>query len=159
MLEIDQHAFRGKKPSSVRSLYDEHGGTLFGYIYEVVKDQLMAEDFLIKIFSDVARQFDEINWEEKSNWWQLHSFAKTKLTIFTDAVKSCQPDPDSGLVKLITGNNYLDQLSKDQKTIFCDIYYHRKTVAVMAIELNLTEDLIRKALKEAFAIMRKSSGN
>lgn len=162
MLEINQQALTGNKPESIRNLYDRHGGTLLGYIFEVVKDRKLAEEYLVQVFCDLSLQFNEIKWEGTSSWFQLQKFAKGKLADFTSvAAGECVTYEESGLRanSYRTGNKYLDQLTDEQRMIFCDVYYHGKTVLSISEQLNKTEDFIRKTLKEAFAIIRKSGEN
>jgi len=48
-------------------------------------------------------------------------------------------------------------MSDEQKLVFCYVYYKGKTTAQLAAELDRSEESIRKALKEAFAIIKKGS--
>jgi DNA-directed RNA polymerase specialized sigma24 family protein len=46
-------------------------------------------------------------------------------------------------------------MTEGQRMVFCGIYYHRKTTAALANELNLPEQELRLRLKEAFMIIRQ----
>lgn len=159
MLKINQQALVENEPLSVRSLYDKHAGMLLGYIYEVIKDRKLAEEYLVQLFCDLSQEFDGMNWDGKNSWCQLHRFAKVKLAAFKDKVKEGEEEAGPGLMMYGLHNRHLVQLTGEQKKVFCDIYYHGKSIAEISGELNKTEDLIRKTLKEAFAIMRKRSEN
>jgi hypothetical protein len=145
------------KPISIYSLYDAYAGMLLGYIFEVVKDRKVAEEYLVKIFSTVAEKFTEINWYETNNWCQLQRFAKNELTAFKEAVDGCET-PVTGS-QHSAPNKYLDQMTEEQKHIFCNFYYNKKTTAQLSQQLNRPEDLIRRSLKEAFAIIRRTNDN
>ncbi|MDB5156595.1 MAG: hypothetical protein JWR50_1302 [Mucilaginibacter sp.] len=142
-----ENAILQAKPLSIHSLYDTYAGMLLGYIFEVVKDRSVAEEYLVKTFRSIHSSFDKINWAETSNWCQLQQFAKKELTTFNET---------SGLRKPITGlpNKYLDRMSDEQKLVFCNIYYCKKTTIELAKEINKPEALVKKLLKEAFTIIR-----
>lgn len=159
MLKINRQVVIEKKPETIRSLYDRHAGMLLGYIYEVVKDRRLAEELLVQLFCELSEQFDNINWVGTNSWCQLQRFAKEKLSAFHESVKDCEEPPASGLMMNGQHNSHLSQLTEEQKQIFCAIYYHGKSIAEISKELKITEDLTRKALKEAFAIMRKGGEN
>ncbi|MCC8423460.1 RNA polymerase sigma factor [Mucilaginibacter sp. UR6-11] len=146
------------KPLSVYTLYDAYAGMLLGYIFEVVKDKKLAEEYLVRTFSNVAKQFNKINWDETNNWCLLQRFAKSELSTFNDTSKN----PLAAVIKKPKAeppNKYLDQMTDEQRFIFCNIYYSSKTTAQLAKEIGKSEGLIKQLLKEAFAVIRKSNGN
>ena len=157
MLNIDQGALTENKLAGVRSLYDRHAAKLLGYIFDVVKDRKLAEEYLVKIFCEVSNQFDDLGWE--GSWCQLQRFAKHHLMIFVDTAKYTGLEDREGLTLQHSREAYFSQLTKEQKHIFSEVYYYGKTIAAISIDLDKTEDSIRKTLKEAFAIMRKSGEN
>ncbi|WP_316840207.1 hypothetical protein [Pedobacter gandavensis] len=141
---------------SIRCLYDQHAGKLLGYIFEVVKDRKLAEEYLVKIFSALSLLHQNQEQEGVSNWCQLLKFAKTKLLLF-HVVKGYEEVYDlKGMALAHPVNDYLDQLNEAQRKVFCEVYHHGKTISALAIALNTTEDLTRKTLKEAFLIMRSN---
>lgn len=158
MLKIDQKAFIENKPESLESLYQRHGGMLLGYIFEVVKDRKLAEEYLVEMFCELSQQFDQMDWNGTNSWCQLQRFAKRRLALLNANARYFEPPAVPGLVHS-SCNKYLEQLSLEQKQVFCDVYYHGKMIPVISRELNKTEDSIRKTLKEAFAIMRRSGEN
>src|SRR4051812_2104367 len=89
MVKNDQAVLQ-TKPLSIYSLYDDYAAMLLGYIYEVVKDKKVAEDYLVKTFSSVAQKFNDINWGESNSWCQLQRIAKTELTAYKQAAQSCE---------------------------------------------------------------------
>lgn len=157
MLNIDQGALTENKLAGVRSLYDRHAAKLLGYIFDVVKDRKLAEEYLVKIFCEVSDQFDDLGWD--GSWCQLQRFAKHKLLVFVDTVKNNDLGYEEGLIVQHPCGASFGQLNKEQKHIFSEVYYYGKTIAAISTDLHITEDLIRKTLKEAFAIMRKSGEN
>jgi len=140
----------------MRSLYESYGGMLLGYISAIVKDNDVAESYLVKIFTDISNQFDTINWSESSTWQLLRNFAKHELAVFTNAVRACEYDTRVDDDLNTAGNKYLDRMTAEQKNIFCSVYYHRYTTAQIAAELNKTEAYINGLLKQAFAVIKQS---
>lgn len=86
-------------------------------------------------------------------WGQLLCAAKDELASFYKAAEGC--DTPAGTLP----NLYLDQMTEDQKMVFCNIYYSKKTTAQLAKEVNKPEVEIKQLLKEAFAIIRRSHGH
>jgi DNA-directed RNA polymerase specialized sigma24 family protein len=159
MLEINKQALFENKPEGLRRLYDQHAATLLGFLVGVLKDHKLAEEYLIQLFSELAAQYKEMSWNESNSWGQLQKFAKDKLSKLNAAATDCEPGAVSGLKEFEHKNKYIDRLTDDQKFVFCEVYYHGKTIIELSDRLNKTEDLIRKTLKEAFAIIRKSGEN
>ena len=158
MLKTEQHILTQTKQERLRGIYNRHGSKLFGYIYEVVKDQKLAEDYLVKVFQDIALQPDERNIEAAENWMFLQRFAKNRLAVFVSSMNDCSTDDQTAVMRY-SGNKLLSNLNPEQQKVFCDVYYHSRTIQEIASELNQTEDLTRRTLKEAFAIIRRSGGN
>ncbi len=146
------------KPISLYKLYDVYAGMLLGYILEIVKDKQQAEDYLIKTFSNIAQQFNEINWDNTNTWCLLQRFAKNELADFTNAVAACET-PAATNARHGSPNKYLDRMTDEQKHIFCNFYYYQKTTSQLAAELNKSEKLVRESLKEAFVIIKRSHDN
>ena len=157
MLKIERRPSLEQQPVTPHDLYDRYGAMLLGYIFEIVKDRAVAEQHLIKIFCDLSKEFDNINWGEGSSWIQLLRFAKSRLAVVIDT--SASSDSPASAIEKYTGNKALEKLNHEQRIVFCEIYYNKKNVAEIATELNKTEDSIRKTLMEAFAIMRNDSEN
>ncbi|WP_442588912.1 hypothetical protein ACSBL2_23030 [Pedobacter sp. AW31-3R] len=157
MLKIDRQTSIQKQPVTIHSLYESYGGMLLGYIFEIVKDRKVADECLVKIFSDVALHFATMDWDNGSNWMKLQRFAKERLSTFMDNPTQIESSA-AGIVKQAS-NEYFERLNDAQKTVFCNVYYKNKKIDEISIELNKQEDSIRKTLKEAFAIMRNDSEN
>jgi hypothetical protein len=144
------------KPVSIHTLYDSYAAMLLGYIHEVVRDQTVAEEYLLKTFNTVAKKFDVINWHETNNWPQLLRLAKIELTPFHDTLKGCETPATGGKDNIIT-NKYLDKMTAEQRLFFCSIYYSKKTTAQLSEEINKPGERIKTLLKEAFTIIRESN--
>jgi DNA-directed RNA polymerase specialized sigma24 family protein len=148
------------KPVSIRSLYENYADMLLGYIFEIVKDRKLAEEYLVKIFTNISSSnFNKLDWEGTNTWCQLMRFAKNELLAFNNTVADCETDDVPAAVMYKSSNKYLDRMTDEQKHVFCSFYYHKKTTAELSKELNRSEDLIRISLKEAFTIIRSSHGN
>ena len=139
---------------SIRYLYDQYAGMLLGYIFEVVKDRKLAEDYLVKIFSALSLRDEIPNQEQVSSWCSLLKFAKAKLQLFHAGNPYETAHVQSGVALSQPVNTYLDRLNELQRSVFCGVYHHGKTISALSTALNTTEDLTRKTLKEAFLIMR-----
>lgn len=141
--------------ATVRSLYDRHAGMLLGYIFEIVKDRKLAEEYLVKIFCEISQHLNELNWDGTNNWCQLQRFAQRKLSQLTHTEVFVE---GTGIANGLD-NKYTEHFTAEQHLVFHDVYYHGKSIEVISKELNKPEDSIRKTLKEAFAIMRRSCEN
>src|SRR6185312_12562203 len=97
------------EPVSIQGLYDAYAGMLLGYIFEVVKDRKIAEDYLVKTFSRIAENFNGVNWSEVNVWVQLQRFAKDELAPFHQALAGCEtPEGD---VPGVLSNVYFDRMT------------------------------------------------
>jgi DNA-directed RNA polymerase specialized sigma24 family protein len=155
MVKNDQAVLQ-TKPLSIHSLYDDYAAMLLGYIYEVVKDKKVAEDFLVKTFSSVAQKFNDIDWGESNSWCQLQRIAKNELAAYNQATEGCETS-EATIFSL--PNKYLNKMTDEQQLVFCNIYYRKKTTAQLAAEINKSEELVKKLLKEAFTMIRKANEN
>lgn len=157
MLKTDRQVLTQSGPVGIRSLYDKYAGMLLGYVFEILKDRKLAEECLVRIFCELSAAFGEENSDGPQNWSQLQRFAKGKLKAFTAVAGNGAVA--EGIAMHHSNDQHLAALSAEQKGVFLDIYYHGKSVGLLAAELNRTEEFIRKTLKEAFAILRKSGEN
>jgi hypothetical protein len=146
------------RPTSIRALYEEYADMLLGYIFEIVKDREVAEEYLVKVFEEIASiPFDKLSGDETNTWCRLLSIAKEKLSAFNNTVEDCEDG--AAVVVAHSPNKYLDQMTEMQKRIFCNFYYQKKTTLQLSAELNEPEAAIKKSLREAFTIIRASHGN
>jgi hypothetical protein len=144
MLKKDQ-ALLQTKPVNIYSLYNDYAGMLLGYVLETVKDKKQAEEYVVKIFGNLAAD-PEVN--KINTWCRLQLFAKQELANYHGSEALYNPS-----------NKYLNQMTDEQRHIFCSFYYTKKTTTQLAKELNRSEDLIKKLLKEAFVLIRRSHDN
>jgi len=156
MLKTDRQVLIKSKPESMRSLYDRYAGMLLGYLFEIVGNSKLAEELLVRMFCELTEEVVTDQTNGPQNWSQLQRFAKGKLTAYAVVSDAWAVN---GLSQRRSGDQQLTGLSEEQKQVFLEIYYHGKTVVMLAAELNKTEELIRKTLTEAFAILRKSGKN
>jgi hypothetical protein len=126
---------------------------LFGYIFEVVKDHKLAEQYLVNIYADVPQHLDKINVTGANAWCQLRSLAKSKLADFTNPGKDTL-HTETNLSTYNNRNKYLDLMADEQRMIFCDAYYHGKNIDGLSAKYGKPGNEIRKVLKEAFAILK-----
>jgi hypothetical protein len=138
-------------------LYDKYAGMLLGYIYDIVKDSQLAEQHLITIYSGLPANYNDIIPAGENVWCHLQRIAKKHLLSFNGNAKTEYQPEQIDLVTYNNRNKYLKLMTHEQKEVFCGIYHYGKTIGQLAPELNKTEEFIRKALKEAFAIIKKAS--
>ena len=142
------------KPLNVYTLYDEYAGMLLGYLIGVVKNKEIAEDYLVKTFSSLAKNFNDINWNEASKWSHLQRLAKNELAPYNDTFHTQETSTDYKTANGNLQNKYLDKMTEDQRLVFNNFYCRTKTAAQVAEEINTSENQIKKLLKEAFSIIR-----
>jgi len=155
MLKVDKQALLRDTHVDIRGIYNKYAGMLLGYIFEIVKDHDLAEEYLVRIFNDLNKQFSEVDWDDTNTWCQLLRFAKKVLAEYHMASRNCAPRSPAVLVVHNTRHENFNHLNDEQKKVFCDVYYNGKGITEISTELNQTEAVIRKTLKEAFAIIRK----
>jgi len=156
MLKTETQLYIDDKPDQLRNLYDKYSGMLLGYIFGVVNDQKIAEDHLIRIFSELSQQSAHLEWEAPLNWCQLLRFAKNQLKQAADTVELNKFEP---MHRFKQDYDYLSALNDEQIKVFHDVYYLGKTTNTISLELNKPEVSIRKTLKEAFAVIKKGCEN
>lgn len=153
------HTLLAAKPTSISTLYDGYADKLLGFIFEIVKDRKVAEEYLVKIFNEISStHFNKLDWDGTNTWCQLMRFAKNHLATFDTAVAGCKA-PAAAISTDHSPNKYLEKMTDQQKLVFCSFYYHKKSTAQLSKELNTAEDVLRKALREAFTIIKASHGN
>lgn len=153
---MDQQTLIKTRPSSIRNLYEQYAGMLLGYIFGIVKDRKLAEEYLVRLFGELSLHFHEINWDRDQAWTTLQQFARKSIagaSHGSDQSPVIFPNWSAGALP------ESDQLTENQKYIFYSTYYQGKSVSTLSTESNQSEELIRKTLKEAFAIIRRSGEN
>jgi DNA-directed RNA polymerase specialized sigma24 family protein len=143
----------GGEVSATRALYDRYGNLLLGYIFRVVKDTKLAEEYLIEIFKEVPYHLNNLNSSGENTWLQLQTLAKRKLSGFAATMRSCS---SKDFVKSDGSDTdkYVSVMSMEQRFVFCGVYYYQQSVASLAHELGKTEESVRMILREAFKIIR-----
>ncbi|MCD0490167.1 hypothetical protein LPB86_18140 [Pedobacter sp. MC2016-14] len=154
MVKTDQQIISAAPAVNINILYDKYAGMLLGHVFTIVKDLKLAEEYLVLIFCELAHKFNHKEPHHINNWCQLQRFAMQKLTPFT--IDICNDEKSSGQSSAGNDlkNTLLDLMNEDEKYIFCAVYYHGKNISKIALQLNKSEDSVRKILKQAFAIMR-----
>src|ERR1700761_6495344 len=80
MLGKEAHILPEPNPHTVHELYDKYSGMVFGYIYEVVKDVKLAEQYLTDFYTDIPKHLHEINAQGANTWCQLQRLVKMFLS-------------------------------------------------------------------------------
>lgn len=127
----------------VQKVYDNYAEMLYGYIFGITGNHEKAEAYLIKLFSDILEEFGSGNLTEIDDWAKLLQYARNKIPV----------------LKLETLHPALAKLNEEQRKVFCDVYYFRRSVDSISKELNKSKDSVRKTLKDAFFLITQKSGN
>lgn len=159
MLSSETRTLVENKQANIRILYEKHAGMLLGYISEIIKDRKLAEEYLVNIFYEISQGINDMSWDGSHSWCQLQRFAQKKLAHLTHSRKEELSPSALNHTDHHSLNKHFNHLNEDQKQIFYAVYYYGKPIEAISKELNKPEDSIRKTLKEAFAIMRKSCEN
>jgi len=126
---------------------------LFGYIYEIVRDNNLAEQHLINIYNYIQDHINEFGDNGQVTWRQLQQLTKNYL-VYSNSAKYNYQIYSTDYSKYDKRNRFLRLMTAEQKQVFCSVYYG-KTTAELSKELNKSEELIRSVLKEAFIIIKK----
>ncbi len=143
------------KLTSVRNLYDNYGAALLGYIYGIVKNYSTAEHYLIEVFKEVPLNLEEYSESRFGTLCHLQLIARKKLSTLFENINN------QGVVDSVseTGDNkFIEQMTPDQRHVFCGLHYSGKTIAVLAAELNRPEETVKRILKDSFTHIRKGEG-
>jgi len=157
MLKIEE-MLTANNSRQLQELYNNYGGMLFGYIFEVVKDRQLAETYLLKVFANISKRIELQNHEEINSWAQVFRYTKHQLGSFSNPTED-GPANQSETIKYKELHPCLTRLNDEERKIFCDSYYYGKTIDAISTELNQSEALIRKTLRQAFITIRTDSGN
>jgi len=142
----------------VRNLYNNYGAMLLGFIFEIVKNQKIAEQYLIEIFNDLPNGVDKYSGKKVSTLSELQILTRKKLSPFFESAKSSDSRQEAKNKSTFSKNKYIEQMTPEQQHVFCGVHYQGKNIPALAIELNRPEEEIRKILKESFTHIRKSNG-
>jgi DNA-directed RNA polymerase specialized sigma24 family protein len=153
-LKQSSGTFLANRTNGFYELYDKYAPMLLGYITEVVKDEALAEEYLVRVFNEVSYRFDEITAKGNNTWLQLQLLAKSELSSFFDSLKGCDI-PATEFEQYAARNRFIKLMTAEQRAIFCQVYYHGKSTSEIAAHLNCSEQSVRRILREAFSIIRK----
>ena len=141
----------------IGELYDRYAGMLLGYIYDIVKDNELAEQHLVTFYSSLPAEYKKAIPNGENTWFHLQRLVKKQLSGFNNDAKNDYLPKEIDLVTYNNRNKFLKLMGHEQKEVFCGIYHYGKTIDQLAIELNTNEASIRKILKEAFTIIKNAS--
>ncbi|WP_183557120.1 sigma-70 family RNA polymerase sigma factor [Mucilaginibacter sp. SP1R1] len=138
----------------VQNLYEQYAAMLLGYIFEVVKNRTVAEQYLTAVFKEVPSQIDEFLKKDVSPFCLLQIMTRRQLTdFFRSQDTNYDQQPKSDKVSTVE-NKFIRQMSPEQQLVFSGAYWQGKTITRLATELNKPEEAIRKILKDCFTIIR-----
>lgn len=141
---------------AARDIYDQYAGMLLGYIYEVVKDKQMAEEYLISVFNELPRHLHDIVQPGFNTYQRLQLIARKVLAGFFETIPACTPNERKTYLPA-KPNKFLSRMSEEQQLVFCSIHYNGKSIATLAAELNKPVDEIKKLLQQAFTAIRRAA--
>jgi len=135
---------------ATRTIYEQYGAMLLGYIYEVVKDQQLAEQYLAEVFAHLTLELKD-HQPDRNIYLHLQLMARKLL------IKHADTSNNAESYLPVKQNKFLLGMTPEQQTIFCRIYYLGQSTAQVAASLLMDESEIGKILKEAFAAIRKAT--
>ena len=139
------------KVPDIRLLYNKYSGMLLGFISQIIDDRSQAEQQMINIFKELAKNGLKNNLTTQSSvvtsWNELRKFALTYLPVKIIT----QPSMAKPVIK--------QHLTEQEQQVFNIAYYQKQSVSAIALQLKQTEDSIRETLKKAFAVMKQNYGN
>jgi len=157
-LKKDTQILLKQTPYGLGELYNKYAGMLLGYIFDIVNDSKLAEQHLVSIYSGLSvNYYKEPIPDGENTWCYLQKIAKKHLSGFHNNEKT---EPELNIVDINSKNNrnrFLKLMTYEQKEVFCGIYHYGKTISQLSNELKISEDFVRKTLKEAFAIIKQAS--
>lgn len=141
-------------PIDLENLYAQYADKLLGYILPIVNHREPAEDCVVKVFANISASKNTLPANRFSNTWSwLMALANKEVERLGAAANECKSVVDN--TTYVQSHKYLNRMNEAQRLVFCGVYYHRKTTAALAIELNLPEQKLLLRLKEAFMIIRQ----
>jgi DNA-directed RNA polymerase specialized sigma24 family protein len=141
-------------PVDLKTLYAQYADKLLGYILPILNNRELAEDCVVKIFANISSSKNALAANGYSNTWgRLMTLANNVVARLGEAANECKSVADNSTY--IKSHKYLNKMNEAQRLAFCGVYYHRKTTAALAHELNLPEQELRLRLKEAFMVIRQ----
>lgn len=142
--------------SGTRAIYDEYAGLLLGYIFEVVKDKGIAEQYLVSVFKELPQHLQYVNQPGANTYQRLLLLTRTVLADFFETIPACNPDDKKSHLPA-RPNKFLDRMSEEEQFIFCNVHYNGKSISTLALELNKPEQAVKKILQQAFAAIRRAA--
>lgn len=150
---MNQQIISNSGSSATRAIYDQYAGLLYGYIYEVVKDKQIAEQYLLSVFNDLPQHLQDVLQPGVNTYNRLQQMARRSLNSFFETVPDCPPADNVPA----RPNKFLSRMNAEQQIVFCNIHYNGKSIGKLAAELDKGEDEIRKILQQAFAAIRRAA--
>lgn len=141
--------------SVIQALYDEYAGLLLGYIYEVVKDREIAEEYLVSVFNELPYHINEITRPGLNTYHQLQLLTRKVLADYFATIPVCAPTNANKNYLPSTPNKFLSAMTEEEQFIFCSVHYHGKSIRVLAAEINKSEVAVKTILKHAFEVIRR----
>jgi len=141
--------------SALRAVYDEYAALLYGYIFEVVKDTQIAEQYLVSVFNELPKHLQDLVQPGVNTYLRLQLITRNVLAGYFETIPACDFVADDNSHMPTRPNKFLDKMTHEQQLVFCNIHYSGKTIRGLAAEMNKAEDEIKKILQEAFAAIRR----
>lgn len=143
---------------SGKSLYDQYGAMLYGYILQFIPDKEVADQSLINIFSHIYTHIDEgIRSSQGIVIWMLGEARKLlipqlkpqKTQVENEKVIDKESNRD-------TFNVLFNHVSEQQKYLFIESYYKGRPIEQIAQEINLAPEKTAELLKATLLTLRKA---
>ncbi|QKJ29735.1 sigma-70 family RNA polymerase sigma factor [Mucilaginibacter mali] len=153
---MSQHISITNTASATRAIYDEYAGLLLGYIFEVVKDKNIAEEYLVAVFKELPQHLHDVMQPGTNTYQRLLLLTRKVLADFFATIPACDPADKKAHLPAMP-NKFLERMSEEEQFIFCNVHYNGKSISALARELNRTEQAIKKILQQAFAAIRRAA--
>ncbi|MEO3406592.1 hypothetical protein AAFN85_21940 [Mucilaginibacter sp. CAU 1740] len=144
---------------AVSTLYNNYAAKLFGYIFEVVKNQSVAEQYLVAVFNDVPNEIDDFLKTGVNALCRLQMMARKKLSQFFETLDNETDRQAWQNIQPSVNNKYVAMMDPLQRQVFYAVHYQCKTTVQVATELSRSNEEIRRILKECFTIIRNGRDN
>lgn len=66
------------RTNQLQELFNNYANMLYGYIFAVVENHEEAENYLIKIFSELSEELESVSFDEINSWWYVSQYAIKK---------------------------------------------------------------------------------
>ncbi|WP_443939271.1 hypothetical protein [Pedobacter sp. MW01-1-1] len=149
MLE-DANKIQKERIDVLKHLYDQYGGMVMGYMFGVVKERNLAQEYLIQFFSEISTDFFDAKLTSAQVWCALYKLAKSYLSMVL--VKGIGNEA-AGTAIPVQG---LQDLSSGHRAVFHSVYNGEMAITELSDAQSTHPDEVKKMMRETFITMRNA---